>query len=254
MVNRTITHREPTYTGTTAGIVFTNGTSAPVDDATLVGKRRIAFAKRQGWAVSDGTAAVDQTPGDGEPVGRWTRAELEAYLNGHRVAFPSGATDEELRDAVRDAFETKAQGGSAANESAGHTSGTIPPEGAPLVSNPAKPDNPDEAAGWQTPQSGNVTNDVAPTISAQPSASPKIAPATATYTVTATGTPAPSYQWQRQTRGAGAYNDIDGATNASYTTPPLSVAENHNDRYRVRVSNSDGVVISASVQQVVTAS
>lgn len=251
MVNRTITARESTLTGRTGGANYTNG-SATVDDATPAGKRAIAFAKRQGWAVSDGTAAVDRSPADGEPIHRWTRAELEAYLDSHRVAFPEGATDEELRDAIRDAFETKAQGGSAANQSAGHTSETLPPEGAPLVTNPAKPDNPDEAAGWQTPQKGNVTNDVAPAITVQPTASPKVAPATATYSATVTGTPTPSLQWERQTRGAGAYRPIEGATSASYTTPPLSVAENHNDRYRLRAENSDGVVYSNSVQQAVT--
>lgn len=252
MTNRTITHREPTYTGTTAGIVFTNGTSAAVDDATELGKRRIAFAKRQGWAVSDGTAAVDRTIDDGEPINRWTRVELEAYLDGWRVAFPEGATDEELRDAVRDAFETKAQGGSAANESAGHTSGTIPPEGAPLVSNPDKPDTELEEGGWHTPAGANVTNDVAPVFTVQPSASSKVAPATATYSTTVTGTPTPSFQWQRQALGVGDWIDIEGATSDDYTTPPLSVAENNGDKYRLRAENSDGIVYSNTVTQVVT--
>lgn len=252
MTNRTITHREPTYTGTTAGIVFTNGTSAVVDDATTVGKRRIAFAKRQGWAVSDGTAAVDHIIGDGEPVGRWTRAELEAYLDGWRVAFPEGATDEELRDAVRDAFETKAQGGSAFNESAGRTSGTLPPEGGPLITNADRPDTELETGGWQTPGAVNTPTDVAPVVTVQPTASSKVAPATATYSTTVTGTPTPSFQWQRQALGVGPFVDIPGATLDDYTTPPLSVAANNGDKYRLRAENSDGIVYSNTVTQVVT--
>lgn len=252
MTNRTITHREPTYTGTTAGIVFTNGTSAVVDDATTLGKQRIAFAKRQGWAVSDGTAAVDKTKDQGEAVNRWTTAELKAYLDGHRVSYPANATDEELRDAIRDAYETKAGGGSAANESAGHTSGTLPPEGGPLVTNPARPDTELEEGGWKTPSGPNVTNDVAPVVTVQPTASSKVAPATATYSTTVTGTPTPSFQWQRQALGVGDFVDIPGATLDDYTTPPLSVVANNGDKYRLRCENSDGIVYSNTVTQVVT--
>lgn len=252
MTNRTITARSSTLNGISGGATYTNG-SATVDDATEAGKKAIAYAKRQGWAVSGGIAtAVDLTAVTGEAVARWTTAEMKAYLDGHRVQYPSGASDDDLRAAILDAFETKAQGGSAANSSGGHTSQTIPPE--PLiVTNADKPDDAEKAALWVTPLTGNVSNDVAPTISVQPSASSKVEGATATYSVTAAGTPTPTYQWQRQTRGAGSYVDIAGATSASYTTPALTVAENHNDRYRVRVSNSDGVVVSTAVQQAVTA-
>jgi hypothetical protein len=254
MTNRTITARRTTLTGVVAGATFTDGT-ATVDDATDAGKRAIEYAKRHGWAVSGSiAAAVDLAPADGEALIRWTDQELRDYLTNWKVQFPSGATREELLDAVRDAFETKAQGGSAANESAGHTSGSMPPEGAPPVSNPDKPDDAEKAELWVTPQVGNVLNDVAPTISVQPTGSSKVQGATATYTVTAAGTPTPTYQWQRQALGSGSYVDIDGATAASYTTPALTVAANHNDRYRVVVSNSDGSVTSNSYQQAVTAS
>jgi hypothetical protein len=253
MTSRTITARQTTLTGRTGGADFTDGV-ATVDDATTAGKRAIEFAKRQGWSVSGGIAtAVDLTNADGEPVARWTTAELEAYLDAHRVAFPDGATDEEMRDAVRDAYETKAQGGSGANASAGHDSETIPPQGAPLVSNPAKPDDEDANAGWSTPTAANVTDDVAPVFTLQPSASSKVEGNTATYTVTVTGTPTPSLQWQRQALGAGDYVDIDGATDDEYTTPALTVEDNHNDRYRCRAENSDGATYSNAVQQAVTA-
>lgn len=254
MASKTITARNTTLSGVVAGATFADGT-ATVDDSTHKGKAAIEFAKRHGWAVSGGTAsAVDLDPADGEDIERWSEAELEAYLTGHGVQFPSGASVADLKAAVRDAFEVKAQGGSAGQNSAGHTSGTIPPEGAPPVSNPDKPDDADKAAAWKTPMVGNVLNDVAPTISVQPTGTSKVEPATATYTVTATGTPAPTYQWQRQAKGSGSYVDIEGADEASYTTPELTVADNHNDRYRVVVTNSDGSVTSTSYQQAVTAS
>lgn len=253
MTSRTVTARYPGYKGTIAGVQFTAG-EATIDDATATGKAVIEFAKRQGWAVSGAIAsAVTETVDEGKPVATWTDEELSDYLTEHGVQFPSGASSEDLLAAVLDAFETKAQGGSAANEGAGHTSGTVPPEGAPPV--PGEDgDDADKAAQWVTPQIGNALDDIAPTISGQPSASSKVEGATATYTVTASGTPTPTYQWQRQTRGAGAYVDIEGATSASYTTPALTVAENHNDRYRVVVTNSDGSVTSTGVQQAVTAS
>lgn len=255
MVNRTITARSATLNGRTGGATYTNGV-ATVDDATRAGKAAIAFAKRQGYAVSGGIAtAVDLAPADGEHYTRWTDAELRAYLDGQKVQYPSGAPRADLLNAVKDAFEIKAQGGSAANGGGGHTSGTVPPEGAPPV--PAREGMPGDDAEktelWVTPQTGNVANDVAPVITTAPTATSKVAGQTATYSVVATGTPAPTYQWERQAKGTGSYASIEGATSASYTTPALTVADNHNDRYRVVVSNSDGQVTTTGVQQAVTA-
>lgn len=252
MTNRTITATNTSLTGWHGGATFANGT-ATVDDATEAGRKAIAYAKRAGFAVSGGIAtARDLDPADGEAVARWTVAEMKAYLDAHRVQYPSGASETDLRKAILDAFETKAQGGSGANESGGHTSGTIPPE--PLVvTNPAKPDDAEKAELWVTPKVGNVSDDVAPAITLQPAATSKVQGETATYTIAVTGTPTPSVQWQRQAKGGGAYADIDGATGLSYTTPALTVADNHNDRYRAIVSNSDGTVTSTSVQQAVTA-
>jgi len=241
----------PAYiAGVVAGATFTAG-EATVDDATDAGKRSIEFAKRRGWGVAGGIAtAVEVTVAQGKPVADWTTAELTTYLNANRVQFPSGASKADKLAAAQDAFEAKAQGGAAANLSAGHLMGTMPPEGAPIVPG----DDAAKAALWRTPMTGNVSDDVAPTISVQPSGSSKITGATATYEVTAAGTPAPTYQWQRQALGTGAYVNIAAATAATYTTPGLTVATKHNDRYRVGVSNSDGSVTSTAYQQAVTAS
>lgn len=238
-----------TFDGKIAGLAFVNGVGTLPDDTTPTGKKQKAFFLRHGYAVG-ATAAIVPTADEGKPVASWTAAECRAYLDEWLVQYPSGAPIADLRNAVLTAFEIRAQGGSATLDTAGHIMGTFPVEGAPIVPG----DDATKAALWKTPQVGNTTTDVAPTISAQPSASPKVEGATATYSVTAAGTPTPTYQWQRQTRGSGSYVDITGATSASYTTPALTVAENHNDRYRVVVSNSDGVVTSTSVQQVVTAS
>ena len=75
-------------------------------------------------------------------------------------------------------------------------------------------------------------------------------PATATFSVTATGTPAPTYQWERSAGGSAAYAPIEGATSASYTTPPTTVsggAANNGDKYRVVITNSDGEVKTTGV-------
>lgn len=253
MADKTITARRATYAGKIGTVQFTAG-SATVDDSTAAGKAAIAFAIRHGWAVSGGTAsATSPSVAQGKPVADWTEGEIDTYLAAQNVMYPSNAALEDKRNLVTAAFETKAQGGAANPDgTAGHDSGTIPPEGAPPVSAPSKPDDATETIHYHTPITG-VAADVAPAITVQPAATSKTEGATATYTVTATGTPTPTYQWQRQTKGAGAYADISGATSASYTTPALTVADNHNDRYRVVVTNSDSSVTSNSVQQAVTA-
>ncbi|HZU42872.1 MAG TPA: immunoglobulin domain-containing protein [Terriglobales bacterium] len=82
-----------------------------------------------------------------------------------------------------------------------------------------------------------MNNNSAPTITAQPSNQTVAVGQTATFSVTATGTPPLSYQWQRN--GA----NISGATGASYTTPPVTNADN-GAQFKVVVSNSLGNVTS----------
>jgi polyhydroxybutyrate depolymerase len=85
-----------------------------------------------------------------------------------------------------------------------------------------------------------------PTITSQPSAVSVVAPASVTFFVTATGTATLSYQWRRN--GV----DIAGATTASYTLTPTSVADS-GANFSVRISNSAGTVESANAALTVTA-
>lgn len=58
---------------------------------------------------------------------------------------------------------------------------------------------------------------------------------TATFSVTASVNSAVplTYQWQKQEAGAGAWTNIAGATEASYTTGVLTVLADNTDKYRV---------------------
>jgi hypothetical protein len=101
---------------------------------------------------------------------------------------------------------------------------------------------PQAAAGDQADDAiaADVSNVI--TISAQPAAASVTAPATATFTVTAsvtTGTGTIAYQWQRKAEG-GRWNNISGATSASYTTPATTVADNNGDMYRVKLTTDTG--------------
>lgn len=79
----------------------------------------------------------------------------------------------------------------------------------------------------------------APIITTQPAAVTTTAGQAATFLVLAGGTPAPVYQWLKNGSA------ISGATSASYTTPALTAADS-GALYSVRVSNSQGEVLSAN--------
>jgi Carboxypeptidase regulatory-like domain len=87
----------------------------------------------------------------------------------------------------------------------------------------------------------SVTSTVlaAPTITTPPAAVTSAVGQTATFFVLGSGSPAPTYQWLRN--GAA----ISGATSASYTTPALTAADD-GARFSVRLSNSQGEIVSAS--------
>jgi Immunoglobulin I-set domain len=98
-----------------------------------------------------------------------------------------------------------------------------------------------------TNPSGTVTSSpatltvqaVKPAITTQPASQSTSAGQTATFTVTASGTGPLSYQWFEN--GVA----ISGATGASYTTPPLSSADN-GAVFTVTVTNSAGSATSIS--------
>lgn len=88
-----------------------------------------------------------------------------------------------------------------------------------------------------TSAAATLTVNVAPAITNQPSAQTVCAGTAATFSVTATGAGL-MYQWQSSPTGcAGTFTDIMGAMSASYTTAPVTVA-NNGTAYRVIVSGA----------------
>jgi hypothetical protein len=84
-----------------------------------------------------------------------------------------------------------------------------------------------------------------PTITQHPANRTVPVDGTATFTVGASGSGPLSYQWQRNNA------DIAGATAASHTTPPVTLADN-NATYRCRVTNSFGSATSNAAVLTVT--
>jgi hypothetical protein len=103
---------------------------------------------------------------------------------------------------------------------------------------------------------GSVTSDavaltvnptpVAATITAQPSAQSATAGSAAVFTVAVSGTPMPAVQWQRSTDGGTTWSNIAAATDTTYNTGNLTLAQN-GERYRVVASNASGTVASDAV-------
>jgi len=82
-----------------------------------------------------------------------------------------------------------------------------------------------------------VSNPLAPAITTQPTAQSVMAGQTPTFLVVASGTTPLAYQWQKGTTA------IAGATSASYTTPPTTLADSLS-KFQVVVSNSAGSATS----------
>ena len=96
---------------------------------------------------------------------------------------------------------------------------------------------------------GAVTNVIVdcpsvPVISQQPVSQTVEAPAAATFSAIITGFPAPTFQWQRSIDAGATWNDIPGATSATYTTPPTSL-DDAGIRFRIVAVNSAGTVRSS---------
>ena len=94
-----------------------------------------------------------------------------------------------------------------------------------------------------------------PTISAQPVGQTVQVGETASFTVGMSGAPLPALQWQKRSVAAAAFGflawtNIDGATAATYTTPPLAAADTAT-QYRVWVSNALGGLASDAAMLVV---
>ncbi|EDY21119.1 Pectinesterase [Chthoniobacter flavus Ellin428] len=100
-------------------------------------------------------------------------------------------------------------------------------------------------AGSTTSTSDTVTitsSVVAPSISTQPSGATVLVGAAASFTVAANGTTPLSYQWGKSTDSGNTFNDIGGATNATYSI--ASAALSDAGSYRATVTNSAGSATS----------
>jgi glucose/arabinose dehydrogenase len=84
-----------------------------------------------------------------------------------------------------------------------------------------------------------VSSSELPTILTQPASQRAVAGQPVTFTVSATGTPPLAYQWQRNRIA------LEGQTGSSLTLP-APVLEDSGARFRVKVSNSTGSVMSAT--------
>jgi hypothetical protein len=90
-----------------------------------------------------------------------------------------------------------------------------------------------------------VPDAVPPTITAQPSDQAVTAGDTASFTAAAAGYPAPTVQWQASTDGGASFTDLDGATAATLSFVPTSVAATGN-LYRAVFTNFAGSATSAA--------
>ncbi|HUI06164.1 MAG TPA: LamG-like jellyroll fold domain-containing protein [Verrucomicrobiae bacterium] len=85
-----------------------------------------------------------------------------------------------------------------------------------------------------------------PSITNQPSGQTVLNGLAATFAVGATGPTVLSYQWQVSTNGGSSFTDIGGATDASYTTPATTLADNGTE-YRTLVSGLCGTAVTSAV-------
>lgn len=85
----------------------------------------------------------------------------------------------------------------------------------------------------------------APTITTQPTSQTVTEGGTATFTVVTSGTEPLSYQWQQSTDSGQSWTNIDGATDATYTTEATTTSMN-GYQYRCVVSNSAGSATSSA--------
>lgn len=90
--------------------------------------------------------------------------------------------------------------------------------------------------GSTTSAAVTLTVNVAPAITSNPANLTLCSGSAASFSVTATGT-AVTYQWQLSTDGGTTWNNIAGATSATYNIAAVAVTDNNN-RYRCVVSGT----------------
>jgi len=85
---------------------------------------------------------------------------------------------------------------------------------------------------------------VAPGISTQPSNQSVAVGNTASFSVTASGNPSPTVQWQLSTDGGTTFNNINGATSATYSF--TAQASDNSHQFRAVFTNSSGTATSTA--------
>ena len=97
-----------------------------------------------------------------------------------------------------------------------------------------------------------VVGNQPPQITRQPADVSVTQPNPATFSVNALGAPPFTFQWQRSGDGGATFGNVAGASSSSLTTGFTTVAADHNDRYRVIVSNLEGSTTSNAATLTVT--
>ena len=100
--------------------------------------------------------------------------------------------------------------------------------------------------GGSSGNGGAMAPPAAPSITTPPAAAAVFVGQTATFTVIAAGSAPLSYQWQRDAQS------IAGATAATYSTPPVTAADD-GATFSVTVSNPSGSVTSSAARLTVSA-
>ena len=95
------------------------------------------------------------------------------------------------------------------------------------------------------------TGNLAPHIGTQPVSQIISVGRSGTFSVEATGAQPLGYQWQKSTNGGGRFNDVPGATSASYTTPAVTMLD-QGIVFRCVVTNELGKPTSARATLTVT--
>lgn len=100
------------------------------------------------------------------------------------------------------------------------------------------------AIGTAITNSAILSVQYAPIVTSHPQSTTVIEPATATFNASINGNPAPSIQWQISTNSGSTWNNISGATGATYSfTSSLASSGN---RYRAVASNVLGSVTTSA--------
>jgi hypothetical protein len=95
-----------------------------------------------------------------------------------------------------------------------------------------------DVCGSSTSNAATLTVNTAPAVTSNPSDTTVCENTIASFTATASGAPAPAVQWQLSTDGGTTWNNIAGATNATYSF--TATAADNGNQYRAVFTNTCG--------------